>query len=329
MWQFSSRPFHACYLQTLLREKDINPLHPWDTSLPLFISDPRYVLLPSVSARREAFDEYCRERARELRASRVKKEKEDPKEEFERLLTTEVKSTRTSWSDFRRQWKKDRRFYGWGRDDREREKRFREFLKDLGESTCSSLWCVCLNDQKSGFLGKRALAQKAEADFFALLRECGIAQQGAAWKEVSRLSVYPTILLTLYTQVKKAISADPRYDAVGSSSLREELFNTFLNSQTIRTVPDPSEEPVVDTASVEGVDEAQKRKDRKAYAVKEREEKIKAERDRVQANIEKSRVDLNKEEGELQFRCAIATCFRSRGPCAGAHGSIIFHAGLS
>lgn len=120
--------------QTLLREKNINPLHPWDTSLPLFISDPRYVLLPSVSARREAFDEYCRDRARELRQSKVKQEKEDPKEEFERLLREEVKSTRTSWSDFRRTWKKDRRFYGWGRDEREREKRFREFLKELGES---------------------------------------------------------------------------------------------------------------------------------------------------------------------------------------------------
>jgi hypothetical protein len=127
---------YALYFQTLLREKDINPLHPWDTSLPLFISDPRYVLLPSVAARREAFDEYCRERARELRASRVKKEKEDLKAEFDQLLTAEVKSTRTSWTDFRRQWKKDRRFYGWGRDDREREKRFREFLKELGESMC-------------------------------------------------------------------------------------------------------------------------------------------------------------------------------------------------
>lgn len=260
--------------KTLLREKDVNPLHPWDTSLPLFISDPRYVLLPSVSARREAFDEYCRERSRELRASRVKKEKEDPKEEFERLLTTEVKSTRTSWSDFRRQWKKDRRFYGWGRDDREREKRFREFLRELGER-------------------KRALAQKAEADFFVLLRESGVTQQGAIWKEV-----------------KKEISADPRYDAVGSSSLREELFNTFLNSQSKKTAPDPSDKPVEDTTSVEGVDETQKRKDRKAQAVKEREEKIKAERDRVQANIEKSRVGLNKEEGELQFRTLLTDAIR-------------------
>jgi hypothetical protein len=117
-------------------EKDINPLHPWDTSLPKFVNDPRYVLLPSVAARREAFDEYCRDRARELRETALKKEKHglDPKQEFEQLLEQEVKSTRMSWTDFRRTWKKDRRFYGWGRDDREREKRFRDFLKDLGES---------------------------------------------------------------------------------------------------------------------------------------------------------------------------------------------------
>jgi len=121
-----------------LREKDINPLHPWDTSLPQFVGDPRYVLLPSVSARREAFDEYCRDRARELRQSTIKKERgaASPKEEFEILLNAEVKSTRSTWTDFRRTWKKDRRFYGWGRDDREREKRFREFIKDLGESQC-------------------------------------------------------------------------------------------------------------------------------------------------------------------------------------------------
>ena len=112
-------------------------MHPWDTSLPKFVSDPRYVLLPSVAARREAFDEYCKERARELRQSSVRnrkdKEAANPKDEYDRLLQDEVKSTRASWTDFRRAWKKDRRFYGWGRDDREREKRFREFLKDLGE----------------------------------------------------------------------------------------------------------------------------------------------------------------------------------------------------
>ena len=124
-------------------------MHPWDTSLPKFVSDPRYVLLPSVAARREAFDEYCKERARELRQSSVKNQKDketaNPKDEYNRLLTDEVKSTRASWTDFRRAWKKDRRFYGWGRDDREREKRFREFLKDLGERMFNFVHLVLLH----------------------------------------------------------------------------------------------------------------------------------------------------------------------------------------
>ena len=129
------------FSKTLLREKDINPLHPWDMSLPKFVNDPRYVLLPSIATRRDAFDEYCKERARELKQSSLKKDKQtaNPKDAFERLLRDEVASTRSSWTDFRKMWKTDRRFYGWGRDDREREKRFRTYLKELGERKCSIL----------------------------------------------------------------------------------------------------------------------------------------------------------------------------------------------
>ena len=39
------------------------------------------------------------------------------------------------------------------------------------------------------FTEKRAAAQKAEADFFALLKESGLAKPGAVWKEVRVLSV--------------------------------------------------------------------------------------------------------------------------------------------
>ncbi|KAK0486950.1 hypothetical protein EDD18DRAFT_1192549 [Armillaria luteobubalina] len=263
--------------KALLREKDINPLHPWDTSLPLFVSDPRYVLLPSVSTRRDAFDEYCRERARELRQLNVKKEKEtsNPKDEFDRLLATEVKSTRLSWGDFRRSWKKDRRFYGWGRDDREREKRFKEHLKELGEK-------------------KRAASQKAEVDFFALLRENQLPQD-TAWKDV-----------------KRSLTRDPRYDAVGSSSLREELFRTFQKAQEkgrdekaamIEHSPDSGKMGV-------DIDENERRRLRKEKAVREREEKVRIERGIVEANIGRSRNELNKEEGERDFRTLLTDAIR-------------------
>ncbi|KAJ3810029.1 Hsp90 protein-domain-containing protein [Lentinula aff. lateritia] len=257
--------------KTLLREKDINPLYPWDTSLPKFVSDPRYVLLPSVSARREAFDEYCRDRARELRRNAVNKETRTPKEEFDSLLNVEVKSTRTSWTDFRRTWKKDRRFYGWGRDDREREKAFRDFIRDLGEK-------------------KKAAAQKAEADFLALLKEHAEIKEGCVWKEV-----------------KKDLVKDPRYDAVGSSSLREELFNTFVKAKLGST-------SVANTDSTDQKDneisKSESKKEKKERAVKEREEKVRLEREKVEANTRKSRMELNKEEGERVFNTLLLDAIR-------------------
>ncbi|KAF9221952.1 HSP90-domain-containing protein [Gyrodon lividus] len=267
--------------KVLLREKAINPLHPWDTSLPLFVSDPRYVLLPSVSARREAFDEYCRDRARELREQNVKKEKAEanPKEEFERLLREEVKSTRTAWPDFRRTWKKDRQFYGWGRDDREREKRFKDYLKELGEK-------------------KRVAAEKAEADFFVLLRESGIVRSGSAWKDI-----------------KRKLFDDPRYDAVGSSSLREELFNTFLKAHGSLSSNNKADSRGKDDSprSSTPVDEEEtehRRQEKKERALREREEKVRVQRDRTEAEIGWSRLGLSKEEGEREFRTLLTDAIR-------------------
>ncbi|KAJ7904478.1 hypothetical protein B0H14DRAFT_2663034 [Mycena olivaceomarginata] len=240
--------------KTLLREKDINPLHPWDVALPKFVSDPRYVLLQS------AFDEYCRDRAREIRQA-----------------NEEVKSTRTSWSDFRRTWKKDRRYYGWGRDDREREKKFREWIKELGEK-------------------KRAAALKAEADFFALLKERGVAQEGSVWKDV-----------------KRDLIEDPRYDAVGSSSLREELFNTFLKGKSLSSAAPVEDAPkAADTEEREESYEEQqkKRRERAEQAVKEREEKVRADLGRVEAEIGRSRQLGDKEEGEMLFKSMLTDAIR-------------------
>lgn len=81
------------------------------------------------------------------------------------LLESEVKSTRTRWEEFRKKWKKDRRFFGWGKDDREREKVFKAHLREVGEK-------------------KRRHAEKAEKEFFELLAESKEVQKDSVWKEV-------------------------------------------------------------------------------------------------------------------------------------------------
>lgn len=112
--------------------------------------------------------------------------------------------------------------------------------------------------------------------------------------------------------MKRQIVDDPRYDAVGSSHLREELFNTYLKAhgETQPLAPGDAKagDHVDSTHTEENPGERErKRRERKERAVKEREEKVRAERSKVEIDIGRSRMGLDKEEGELEFRCA--ACF--------------------
>ena len=87
---------------------------------------------------------------------------------------------------------------------------------------------------------------------------------------------------------------DPRYDAVGSSTLREELYNTFLKGRAV--TPQAQAEPAVK------VEDPSAREERRDKAVREREEKVKADRRKLDSVIEKSRMGVDREEGERIFR---------------------------
>jgi hypothetical protein len=102
-------------------------------------------------------------------------------------------------------------------------------------------------------------------------------------------------------QVKNKISKDPRYDAVGSSSLREELYNTFIKAQEGMPSSEKSVAIEDDGPTVEDKVSKQERRER---AVRERQAQVEAERQRVEADIDRSKFTLNQEEGEALFRCA-------------------------
>jgi hypothetical protein len=107
--------------------------------------------------------------------------------------------------------------------------------------------------------------------------------------------------------VKRDLIEDPRYDAVGSSSLREELFNTFLKGKSLSSAAPVEDAPkAADTEEREESYEEQqkKRRERAEQAVKEREEKVRADLGRVEAEIGRSRQLGDKEEGEMLFKCA-------------------------
>ena len=264
-----------------MQEKDINPLYPWEKSLPLFVNDPRYVLLTNQTARREVFDEYCREKMREKRkttaaasaeqASGTAKDKEALKAAFQELLRTTATSTRLTWDEWRKEHKKNRAFFEFGRDDREREKTFRSWLRELGEM-------------------KRKEKERAEKNFLQMLKEGRLKdldhEVGGPWKDV-----------------KKAFVKDSRYDAVGSSSLREELYEAFVKTleETKMGANTGSGSSNIEDRPKAPEDDPEKRR-RREKAVREREEMVKAEKEKVEKANARSRAGLSLEEGELSFK---------------------------
>lgn len=110
---------------------------------------------------------------------------------------------------------------------------------------------------------------------------------------------------------KRKISSNPRYEAVGSSSLREELFNTFLKANA--SGPSGSHPAASGSRSPEKLAEEgpgggeMTKKEKRERALREREQKVRTDLLKVEAQIERSRVGLNKEEDERDFRCAQLT----------------------
>jgi hypothetical protein len=101
-------------------------------------------------------------------------------------------------------------------------------------------------------------------------------------------------------QAKKGISNDPRYEAVGSSSRREELFHTYMKEMSGKA---PEQHPqFADKGSTATIDTQPA--DRRTRAIREREEKVRAMRQTLTGEIEQSKIGIDIEEGERSFSCA-------------------------
>jgi len=107
---------------------------------------------------------------------------------------------------------------------------------------------------------------------------------------------------------KRKISSDPRYEAVGSSSLREGLFGAFLKANaggpSASPTAAPNSHPSEKKTEEEPEEVERKKKEKRERALREREQQVKADLSKVGAQIERSRAGLNKEEDERDFRCA-------------------------
>ncbi|GAA5942045.1 uncharacterized protein JCM15063_004280 [Sporobolomyces koalae] len=259
----------AAMYKVLLGEKDINPMAPFENELPKFVNDPRYHSVKTQRDRRDIFDEFCKEKIRERRAAKAKLAqsgiKVDPLVAYRALLTTTVTSTRTHFSDFKKAHGKDSRFREFGKTEGEKEKEFKKFLRELGET-------------------KRQAAEKAEQEFRDMLSEDRDIKIGDKWADV-----------------KKRHASDRRYAAVNSSSLREQLFSKHLASLASGSTSGPTTSSVSTNGASSSKTSKEDKAARAAASLREREERVRQDKDKAARHAHQARSHLGKDEAEREF----------------------------
>ncbi|CAI4220104.1 unnamed protein product [Parascedosporium putredinis] len=118
----------------LLSDFKINPYSSWDKIIEdgKIIDDPRYTVLPTTKARKEAWEEWSRAGIRELRENRTKETVEKPDPRVTYMLFLEKHATpKLYWPEFKRKFRKEDCMKGFELTDKDREKWYRELINKL------------------------------------------------------------------------------------------------------------------------------------------------------------------------------------------------------
>jgi hypothetical protein len=116
----------------LLNDFGINPYSPWEKLIEegKVFDDSRYTVLSTTKARREVWEEWSRDKVKELREQRAKQEKKDPRIPYLALLH-EKATPKLYWPEFKRKYKKEPSMRDSALPDKDREKLYREHINRL------------------------------------------------------------------------------------------------------------------------------------------------------------------------------------------------------
>lgn len=116
----------------LLNDFRINPYSPWEKLVEegKLIDDSRYTILSTMRDRKEVWEEWSKDKIKELRDQRAKQEKKDPKIPYLALLQ-EKATSKLYWPEFKRKYRKESAMKDMSLSDKEREKLYREHISRL------------------------------------------------------------------------------------------------------------------------------------------------------------------------------------------------------
>lgn len=117
-------------------------------------------------------------------------------------------------------------------------------------------------------------------------------------------------------QVKRSLVKDPRYDAVGSSTLREELFNTFLKALASGSLSSTSATAISEEAlPTVPVETKFDRRARTEKALRDRREQARLDSERIQKDIGHSKAVLTTAESETELMSFFVDAVREPTVC--------------
>uniref|UniRef100_A0A1A8JDA1 Transcription elongation regulator 1 n=1 Tax=Nothobranchius kuhntae TaxID=321403 RepID=A0A1A8JDA1_NOTKU len=245
----------------MLLERAVSAFSTWDKELHKIVFDPRYLLL-NPKERKQVFDQYVKTRAEEERKEKKNKLMQ-AKDDFRRMMEDARLTPKTTFSEFAMKHGRDPRFKSIEKM-KDREVIFIEFMTALRKRE--------KEDSKSR-------GEKVKQDFYDLLSEQHI-EGSQRW-----------------SKVKDRIETDPRYKAVESSALREELFKQFLEKQA-KNVDIDKERELERQARIEA-------------SLREREREVQKARSEQTKEIDREREQHKREEAIQNFKALMSDMVRS------------------
>ncbi|KAM6969779.1 transcription elongation regulator 1 [Aplochiton taeniatus] len=245
----------------MLLERGVSAFSTWEKELHKIVFDPRYLLL-NPKERKQVFDQYVKTRAEEERKEKKNKLMQS-KDEFRKMMEEAKFTARTTFSEFAVRYGRDSRFKAIDKM-KDREAIFTEFITALRKRE--------KEDTKSR-------GEKVKQDFFELLTEQHM-EGGQRW-----------------SKVKERMETDPRYKAVESSALREELYKQFQEKQA-KNVDSDKERELERQARIEA-------------SLREREREVQKARSEQTKEIDREREQHKREEAIQHFRALMSDMVRS------------------
>lgn len=157
----------------LLNDFGINPYSPWDKLVEegKLVDDTRYTALTTMKARREVWESWSREKIKQLRETRAKEEKKDPRIPYLAFLQKQA-TPKLYWPEFKRKYKKEAEMRDTALSDKDREKFYREHISrlKLPQSTLKSDLVALLKAQPLSTLNNTTLPSHLPPQILADIR---------------------------------------------------------------------------------------------------------------------------------------------------------------